>query len=132
MRIYVTSLFVDDQSKALDFYTNKLGFEVKNDVPVGEHRWLTVVPKEQPDGTELLLEPSDHPAVRPYKDALVEDGIPATSFQVDDVDAEFDRLKDIGVSFTQDPMDAGPVRMAVLDDTCGNLIQLVQMTGKQQ
>jgi catechol 2,3-dioxygenase-like lactoylglutathione lyase family enzyme len=132
MRIYITSIFVDDQAKALDFYTKKLGFEVKNDVPVGEHRWLTVVSKEQPDGTELLLEPSDHPAVTPYKNALVEDGIPATSFQVDDVDAEFERLKDIGVKFTQELTDAGPVRMAVFDDTCGNLIQLVQMTGKQQ
>ena len=132
MRIYITSIFVDDQAKALDFYTKKLGFEVKNDVPMGEHRWLTVVSKEQPDGTELLLEPSYHPAVTPYKNALVEDGIPATSFQVDDVDAEFARLKDIGVEFTQELTDAGPVRMAVLDDTCGNLIQLVQMTGKQQ
>jgi catechol 2,3-dioxygenase-like lactoylglutathione lyase family enzyme len=132
MRIYITSIFVDDQAKALDFYTKKLGFEVKNDVPVGEHRWLTVVSKEQPDGTELLLEPSDHPAVTPYKNALVEDGIPATSFQVDDVDAEFERLKDIGVRFTQEPTDAGPVRMAVCDDTCGNLLQLVQMTGKEQ
>ena len=132
MRIYITSIFVDDQAKALDFYTKKLGFEVKNDDPVGEHRWLTVVSKEQPDGTELLLEPSDHPAVTPYKVALVEDGIPATSFQVDDVDAEFERLTDIGVKFTQEPMDAGPVRMAVFDDTCGNLLQLVQITGKQQ
>jgi catechol 2,3-dioxygenase-like lactoylglutathione lyase family enzyme len=131
MRIYVTSIFVDDQAKALDFYTNKLGFEVKHDVPLGEYRWLTVVSKEQPDGTELLLEPSAHPAVKPYKNALVEDGIPATSFQVDDVDAEFERLKNIGVKFTVKPMDAGPVRMAVFDDTCGNLIQLVQMTGKQ-
>jgi catechol 2,3-dioxygenase-like lactoylglutathione lyase family enzyme len=130
MRIYVTSVFVDDQSKALDFYTRTLGFTVKNDVPVGEHRWLTVVSPENPEGTELLLEPSDHPAVQPFKNALVEHGIPATSFQVDDVDAEHRRLRDLGVSFTQEPMDAGPVRMAVLDDTCGNLIQLVEMTGK--
>jgi catechol 2,3-dioxygenase-like lactoylglutathione lyase family enzyme len=130
MRIYVTSVFVDDQSKALDFYTRTLGFTVKNDVPVGEHRWLTVVSPESPEGTELLLEPCDHPAVKPFKDALVEDGIPATSFQVDDIDAEHRRLRDLGVSFTQEPMDAGPVRMAVLDDTCGNLIQLVEMTGK--
>lgn len=130
MRIYVTSVLVDDQAKALDFYTNKLGFEVKNDVPVGEHRWLTVVSKDEPDGTELLLEPGEHPAVKPFKTALVEDGIPFTSFQVDDVDAEFERLKTIGVEFTQEPMDAGPTRMAVLDDTCGNLIQLVQMTGE--
>src|ERR1700716_927217 len=127
MRIYITSIFVDDQAKASDFYTSKLGFEVKNDVPVGEHRWLTVVSKDQPDGTELLLEPGDHPAVTPYKNALVEDGIPASSFQVDDVDAECERLKSLGVMITQEPMDAGPVRMAVFDDTCGNLIQLVQM-----
>ena len=130
MRIYVTSIFVDDQSKALDFYTNKLGFVVKHDIPLGEARWLTVVSKEQPGGTELLLEPSGHPAVPPYQTALVADGIPATSFQVDDVDAEFTRLKNLGVDFTLAPMDAGTVRMAVLDDTCGNLIQLVQMIGE--
>jgi catechol 2,3-dioxygenase-like lactoylglutathione lyase family enzyme len=128
MRIYVTSVFVDDQAKALDFYTGKLGFEVKNDIPLGDNRWLTVVSAEQPDGTELLLEPSDHPAVRPYKEALVADGIQAASFQVDDLDAEFGKLKANGVSFTQEPLDAGSVRMAVFDDTCGNLIQLVQMT----
>ncbi|MEL7354283.1 MAG: VOC family protein [Cyanobacteria bacterium J06560_5] len=127
MKIYVTSIFVDDQVKALEFYTDRLGFTVKNDVPVGDHRWLTVVSKEQPEGTELLLEPSDHPAVKPYKEALVRDGIPATSFQVDNVDAEFKRLLDQGVNFTQEPMDVGTVRMSVLDDTCGNLIQLVEM-----
>lgn len=127
MRIYVASVFVDDQSKALDFYTRMLGFKVKHDVPLGEHRWLTVVSPEDPEGTELLLEPSEHPAAKPYKAALVEDGIPATSFKVDDVDSEYDRLVSLGVSFTQKPMDAGPVRMVVLDDTCGNLIQLIQM-----
>lgn len=127
MKIYITSVFVDDQSKAQDFYTRVLGFKVKNDVPLGEHRWLTVVSSEDPDGTELLLEPSEYPAVKPYKAALVEDGIPATSFQVDDVDSEYERLLSLGVSFTRAPMDAGPVRMAVLDDTCGNLIQLLQM-----
>lgn len=132
MRVYVTSVFVDDQAKALDFYTNKLGFELKNDVPTGEHRWLTVVSKEQPDGTELLLEPSEHPAAKPFKEALVADGIPFTSFQVDDLDAEFKKLEALGVEFTREPMDAGPVRMAVFDDTCGNLIQLIQMTGQQQ
>ena len=94
---------------------------------MGEHRWLTVVSPEDPKGTELLLEPSDHPAVNPYKTALVKDGIPATSFQVDDLDSEYQRLSSLGVSFTREPMDAGPVRMAVLDGTCGNLIQLVQM-----
>jgi catechol 2,3-dioxygenase-like lactoylglutathione lyase family enzyme len=132
MRIYITSVFVDDQAKALEFYANKLGFEVKNDVPLGKNRWLTVVSREQPDGTELLLEPSDHPAVTPYKDALVSDGIPATSFQVDDLDAEYSRLNAAGVTFIQEPRDAGPVRTAVFDDTCGNLIQLVQMTKQPQ
>lgn len=130
MKIYITSVFVDDQSKALDFYTRVLGFKLKHDVPMGgEHRWLTVVSPENPEGTELLLEPGAHPAVKPYKTALVEDGIPATSFQVDDVDSEYERLLSLGVSFTQKPMDAGPVRMVVLDDTCGNLIQLIQMKG---
>ncbi|HYE51399.1 MAG TPA: VOC family protein [Azospirillaceae bacterium] len=129
MRIYVTSVFVEDQAKALDFYTRVLGFQVKHDIPLGAHRWLTVVGRDDPGGTELLLEPSEHPAVRPYKEALVRDGIPAASFQVDDLDAEYGRLSGLGVAFTQAPMDAGTVRMAVLDDTCGNLIQLVQMTG---
>lgn len=127
MKIYVTSVFVDDQSKALDFYTRTLGFTKKNDVPLGEHRWLTVVSSENPEGMELLLEPSDHRAVKPFKKALVEDGIPAISFLVDDLEAEYRRLNELGVTFTQKPMDAGSVRMAVLDDTCGNLIQLVNM-----
>ena len=127
MRIHIASVFVDDQAKALDFYTRALGFKAKNDVAMGEYRWLTVVSPDEPDGTELLLEPSDHPAVGPYKAALVADGIPATSFQVDDLDSEYERLLSLGVSFTLKPMDAGPVRMAVLDDTCGNLLQLVQM-----
>jgi catechol 2,3-dioxygenase-like lactoylglutathione lyase family enzyme len=128
MKIYVTSVFVEDQAKALDFYTRVLGFEMKHDIPVGKHRWLTVVGKDNPKGAELLLEPSEHPAVKPFKDALVRDGIPAASFQVDDLDAEFDRLRDLGVEFTQAPMDAGAVKMAVLNDTCGNLIQLVEMS----
>mgnify|MGYP000135484433 CR=1 FL=1 len=127
MRIYITTVFVDDQSKALEFYTKTLGFIVKHDVPLGENRWLTVVSGEAPDGTELLLEPSDHPAVKPYKSALVEDGIPAASFQVDELDAEYQKLRALGVKFSVAPMDAGTVRMAVFDDTCGNLIQLVQM-----
>lgn len=129
MKIYVTSVFVDDQAKALDFYVRMLGFVVKHDIPVGGHRWLTVVGKDNPDGPQLLLEPSVHPAVPPFRDALKEDGIPAASFQVDNLDAEFARLGALGVQFTQTPMDAGPVRMAILDDTCGNLIQLVEMTG---
>jgi catechol 2,3-dioxygenase-like lactoylglutathione lyase family enzyme len=127
MRIYVTSVLVDDQSKALDFYTHTLGFVLKHDIPLGEDRWLTVVSKENPAGTELLLEPSGHPAARPYKRALVADGIPATSFQVDDLNAEYQRLRVLGVRFTVEPMDAGPVRMAVFDDTCGNLIQIIEM-----
>ena len=130
MRLYVTSVLVDDQAKALDFYTRKLGFQLKRDVPAGAYRWLTVVSKEQPDGVELLLEPDAHPAAGPFKAALVEDGVPATSFMVDDVDAEYDRLKALGVAFIREPMDAGPTRMAILDDTCGNLIQLIQMTAE--
>ncbi|WP_206506040.1 VOC family protein [Streptomyces chrestomyceticus] len=126
MRIYVTSVFVDDQAKALSFYTEKLGFVKKHDVPLGgEARWLTVVSPEDPDGTELLLEPSGHPAVQPYKTALVQDGIPAASFAVDDVRAEFERLRGLGVAFTQEPLEMGTVTTAVLDDTCGNLIQIV-------
>lgn len=132
MKIYVTSVFVDEQDKAEKFYTEVLGFTVKNNIPLGEHRWLTVVSKEDPEGTELLLEPSDHPAVRPYKEALVSDGIPAHSFQVQDLDAERKRLGDLGVTFSAEPMDAGPVRMAVFDDTCGNLIQLIQMVDAAQ
>ncbi|NNU47032.1 VOC family protein [Rhizobium sp. WYCCWR 11279] len=131
MRIYVTSVLVDDQQKALDFYTKLLGFVPKHDVPIGDDRWLTVVSKENPAGTELLLEPSGHPAAKPYKSALVADGIPATSFQVDDLDAEYQRLRDLGVRFTVEPMDAGTVRMAVFDDTCGNLIQIIEMIEKQ-
>lgn len=127
MKIYVTGVFVDDQDRAEKFYADVLGFTVKNNIPVGEHRWLTVVSPEDPEGTELLLEPSAHPAVAPYKAALVADGIPAHSFQVEDLDAERRRLGEKGVEFTVEPMDAGSVRMAVFDDTCGNLIQLIQM-----
>jgi catechol 2,3-dioxygenase-like lactoylglutathione lyase family enzyme len=124
MRINLTSVLVDDQAKALAFYTDVLGFVKKNDVPVGEHRWLTVVSAEGPDGPELVLEPDEHPAVRPFKEALVADGIPFTSFAVEDVQAEFERLSAAGVRFTQDPTEMGPVTTAVLDDTCGNLIQI--------
>jgi catechol 2,3-dioxygenase-like lactoylglutathione lyase family enzyme len=127
MRINLTSVWVDDQEKALRFYTDVLGFVKKNDVPVGEHRWLTVVSPENPDGVELLLEPSEHPAARPLKEALVADGIPFTSFAVDDVHKEYERLTALGVRFTQDPAEMGPVTTAVLDDTCGNLIQIAAM-----
>ncbi|MGW1953268.1 VOC family protein [Streptomyces sp. NPDC001920] len=125
MRIHITSVFVDDQEQALRFYTDVLGFVKKHDVPVGTDRWLTVVSPEEPDGTELLLEPSGHPAVQPYKTALAQDGIPAASFAVDDVRAEFERLRALGVHFTQEPLEMGSLTAAVLDDTCGNLIQIV-------
>ena len=125
MRVNVMSVMVDDQRKALRFYTEVLGFEKKTEVPLGAHRWLTVVSPESPDGPELLLEPDEHPAARPFKDALVADGIPFTSFAVDDVHAEFERLSAAGVRFTQEPAEMGPgVTTAVLDDTCGNLIQI--------
>ena len=124
LTITITNVFVDDQAEALTFYTDILGFAIKHDIPVGDDRWLTVVSPDDPDGPELLLEPSHHPAVGPFKDALVADGIPAAVFTVRDVHAEFRRLSDLGVRFTQEPMDMGPVTTAVLDDSCGNLIQL--------
>ncbi len=127
IRINVSSVLVDDQAKALAFYTDKLGFEKKTDVPAGGARWLTVVSPAVPDGVELLLEPDGHPAARAFKQALVADGIPFTQFAVDDVHTEFERLKGLGVEFTQEPTDLGPVVVAVLDDTCGNLIQLAAM-----
>ena len=127
MKIYLTSVFVDDQVKALMFYTDVLGFSVKHAFPIGENRWTTVTSKDSPEGPELLLEPSDHPAVKPYKEALVADGIPAASFQVDDLNAEFARLTELGVEFVQNPMQMDEISMAVLNDTCGNLIQLIQL-----
>ena len=127
MRINVTSVYVDDQAKALAFYADVLGFVKKTDVPAGEYRWLTVVSPEAPDGVELLLEPDAHPAARPFKEALVADGIPFTSFAVGDVQAEFERLSSKGVTFVQPPTPMGPVTTAVFDDTCGNLIQIASM-----
>jgi catechol 2,3-dioxygenase-like lactoylglutathione lyase family enzyme len=124
MRITITSVLVDDQEKALAFYTDVLGFRTKTDVPLGDHRWLTLVSPDNPDGVELLLEPDEHPAAKPFKAALVEDGIPFTSFAVDDVQLEYERLSALGVRFTQEPTPMGPVTTAVLDDTCGNLIQI--------
>jgi catechol 2,3-dioxygenase-like lactoylglutathione lyase family enzyme len=127
VKIYVTSVLVDDQEKALQFYTNVLGFVKKNDIPIGEARWLTVVSPENAAGPELLLEPDSHPAAGPFKEALAADGIPVTSFAVDDVDAEFQRLRDLGVQFIQEPLEMGGVTTAVFDDTCGNLIQIAKV-----
>jgi catechol 2,3-dioxygenase-like lactoylglutathione lyase family enzyme len=127
MKIVLTSVLVDDQEKALRFYTERLGFVKKTDVPMGPHRWLIVVSRAEPDGVQLVLEPDGHPAARPFKQALVADGIPFTSFAVDDVQGEYDRLTREGVRFTQPPVAMGPMTTAVLDDTCGNLIQLAQL-----
>jgi catechol 2,3-dioxygenase-like lactoylglutathione lyase family enzyme len=127
VRIRLTSVLVDDQDKALRFYTDVLGFVKKFDVPLGAHRWLTVVSPEDPDGVELVLEPDEHPAAKPFKRALVEDGIPFNSFDVTDVNAEYQRLVAAGVRFTQPPVEMGPVISAVFDDTCGNLMQIAQM-----
>lgn len=126
MRIYLSSIMVDDQEKAFRFYTEKLGFQKKHDIPMGEHRWITLVSPEEPNGVELCLEPDEHPAVKPFKAALVEDGIPFTAFSVNDVAAEHKRLEGLGVRFTQPPVDYGPEIAAVFDDTCGNLIQIAQ------
>lgn len=124
MRINLTSVMVDDQDRALRFYTEVLGFVQKHDIPMGEHRWITVVSSGDPEGTELVLEPDGHPAAKPFKEALMQDGIPFTFFAVDDVQLEYERLRGLGVRFTQPPTDMGPVTTAVLDDTCGNLIQI--------
>ncbi|KTR76549.1 VOC family protein [Microbacterium oxydans] len=132
MRIELTSIFVDDQRKALSFYTDVLGFTKHHDIPLGDAAWLTVTSPEAPGGPELLLEPSGHPAVKPYRDALVEDGIPLAQFAVDDLAAEHARLTGLGVVFTQPPTDIGAAWVAVLDDTCGNLIQLIQMKADGQ
>jgi catechol 2,3-dioxygenase-like lactoylglutathione lyase family enzyme len=124
MKINLASVMIDDQDKALRFYTEVLGFQKKHDVPAGEARWLTVVSPDQPEGPELVLEPDGHPAVKPFKEALVSDGIPVTSFAVNDVHKEFERLRGLGVQFTQEPTRMGPVTTAVFDDTCGNLIMI--------
>ena len=127
MRINITSIYVADQQQALDFYTRVLGFEVKHDVPVGDGaRWLTLVSPEDPDGTELLLEPMGHPAAAVFCEALYADGLPFTQFEVSDIEAEYRRLLDFGVVFSMEPTEAGPVTVAVLDDTCGHWIQLIQ------
>ncbi|APE38583.1 bleomycin resistance protein [Nocardia mangyaensis] len=129
MRIGVTSIFVDDQDKAQAFYTDVLGFQLKDKVPLGAHSWLTVVSGADPDGTQLSLEPDEHPAAKAYKTALSADGIPVMAFTVDNVETEHRRLTDRGVEFTQAPLAMGPVVTAVFDDTCGNLVQLVSPVG---
>jgi len=129
VKLQTVSIFVDDQQRALDFYTSRLGFVVTADIPLGGHRWLTIVDPERPDGTQISLEPKDHPAVRPFTEAIVADGIPFCVLAVDDVQAEHDRLVALGETFTQPPTAMGPVIIAVLDDTCGNLLQLAQFTG---
>lgn len=126
MKIIVTSIFVQDQDKALEFYSEKLGFVKKQDVPVGEFRWITFVSPDDQDGTELLLEPNDHPAAKDYQKKIFADGIPATMFGVEDVGKEYKRLMEKGVCFTMEPTEMGEVTIAVFDDTCGNLIQIVQ------
>ena len=125
MKINLASVFVDED-KALSFYTRTLGFVTKTEMPVGEFKWLTVVSAQDPDGVELVLEPDNHPAVKPFQDAIVADGIPYTSFAVNDVQAEYERLSARGVKFVQQPTSMGPVTTAVFDDTCGNLIQIAQ------
>ncbi len=126
MKIRLMSVLVRDQTKALLFYTEILGFQKKTDFPVGEFRWLTVVSPEEPDGTELVLEPNAFPAAATYQQALFEGGIPATALEVDDINLEYERLVNAGVVFSTEPTDAGGVTIAVFDDTCGNLIQLYQ------
>ena len=125
MRIELTGVFVHDQAEALAFYTDVLGFQTRHDIPLGQDRWLTVVSPDDPDGPELLLEPSHHPAVKPYRDALMADGIPLAQFAVDDVEAEHQRLTEAGVTFTVPPTDVGEAWIAVFDDTCGNLVQII-------
>lgn len=126
MKIIVTSIFVDDQDKALEFYSEKLGFVKKHDVPTGEYRWITLVSPDDQAGTELLLEPNNHPAAREYQQKIYSGGIPATMFGVEDIQKEYERLVDLGVKFTMEPKNMGDFTIAVFDDTCGNLIQIIQ------
>lgn len=126
MKIIVTSIFVEDQEKALKFYTETLGFIKKHDVPTGEYRWLTLVSPEGQEGTELLLEPNQHPAAKEYQKKLFEEGIPVTMFGVDDIQHEYERLLNLGVKFIMEPTKMGDMTIAIFDDTCGNLIQIIQ------
>lgn len=127
MKIRLTSVFVDDQDKALRFYTEVLGFVKKQDFPVGAFKWLTVASSGEPDGVELLLEPNDNPAASTFQQAVFQQGIPVATFNVDDIQAEYERMKALGVRFTMQPTSMGPATVAVFDDTCGNLIQIAQV-----
>jgi predicted enzyme related to lactoylglutathione lyase len=127
MRIKLTSIMVDDQAKALKFYTQVLGFQKKQDIPVGEYRWITVVSPEGPSDLELALEPNVNPAAKTFQKAMFDQGIPLAAFETSDIQADFKRLKALGVAFTREPMHAGPVMIAAFSDTCGNLIQLHQL-----
>ena len=127
MRIALNSVLVEDQEKALAFYTEVLGFRKKMDIPMGEFRWLTVVSPADPEGTELVLEPNANPASKTFQQALFEQGIPLTAFSVDDIQGEYERLKKLGVEFRGEPMQAGTAILAIFDDTCGNYIQLYQV-----
>lgn len=127
MKIRITNVLVDDQDKALKFYTGILGFVKKTEVPLGEHKWLTVVSKEEQDGVELLLEPMGFAPARVYQKALYEAGIPYTMFHVDDIQKEYERLVNLGVKFSLKPTKSGPVTIAVFDDTCGNNIQIAAL-----
>ena len=126
MKINLNSIFVQDQERALEFYTEKLGFVKKHDVPVGQFKWLTVVSSEEPEGTELLLEPNDNPLSKTFQKGIFEQGIAAISFQVDDINTEYEKLEKLGVKFTMPPTKMGEVIIAILDDTCGNLVQIME------
>ena len=126
IRITTTGIFVDNQQKALDFYTNILGFIIKDDIPVGEFRWITIVTNGEENGTELLLEPNNHPAAKKYQESIFLDGIPAQMFGVDNLEKEYNRLSNLGVAFTMKPTTMDGYKMAIFNDTCGNLVQLLQ------
>lgn len=127
MKIYIMSVMVDDQEKAFQFYTKVLGFEVKHDIPMGKHRWLTLTSHGDAGGVELALEPSEHPAAVTFRDAMAKDGIPWTAFSVENIDEEHARLEKLGVQFKQPPVAQGGYSTAIFDDTCGNLIQIIQL-----
>ena len=131
MKIKLTSVSIDDYDKALKFYTEVLGFVAKRDIPLGNGaRWITVVSPEEPEGTELLLEPNaEYPAMKALKESLVKDGIPFTAFEVGDIQKEYERMKKLGAEFTMEPTSMGPTTVAIFNDTCGNLIQMYQVTG---